>query len=383
MARVLDRIWVRFGLGIAATVLVTMGVMALTSIIYGQIEYERFHESLPESVRVEFDMLNARDLDDSPRALEIYRQYWQGNGWDTDIYAIIIDLLVCLPFGVVAGLWTSRMVTQPVQSIAEAAHRVALGDFSVRAHARSKGGEMTDLVNDFNHMTDALETLERERKSTMAAISHELRTPLAVLQACLHAICDGIIPSDTKEFSRLLEQVRHLTRLVEDLHTLSVADAGRLSLHRRELDLVALVNDVLDKYASRLATHHMQAEVILHGDIPHIPADPDRLHQMLNNLIENGLQYAQSGGWLGIELRHEGEFVVLAVSDAGDGLPEDSYGQIFERFQRLDPSRNRATGGSGLGLSIVRTVVELHGGQIAVDKAERGGVRFTIKLPLH
>ena len=285
MARVLDRIWVRFGLGIAATVLVTMGVMALTSIIYGQIEYERFHESLPESVRVEFDMLNARDLDDSPRALEIYRQYWQGNGWDTDIYAIIIDLLVCLPFGVVAGLWTSRMVTQPVQSIAEAAHRVALGDFSVRAHARSKGGEMTDLVNDFNHMTDALETLERERKSTMAAISHELRTPLAVLQACLHAICDGIIPSDTKEFSRLLEQVRHLTRLVEDLHTLSVADAGRLSLHRRELDLVALVNDVLDKYASRLATHHMQAEVILHGDIPHIPADPDRLHQMINNLI--------------------------------------------------------------------------------------------------
>ncbi|MFC7287798.1 ATP-binding protein [Herminiimonas glaciei] len=382
MARFLDRIWIRFGLGIAATVLVTMGVMALTSFVYGKIEFERFHASLPETVRVEFDLLNARDLDDSPRAIEIYKQYWQGNDWDTDIYAVIIDLLVCLPFGLVAGLWTSRMVTQPVQSIAEAAHRVALGDFSVRAHARVSGGEMGSLVNDFNHMTDALETLERERKSTMAAISHELRTPLAVLQARLHAICDGVIPAEPKEFSRLLEQVRHLTRLVEDLHTLSVADAGRLSLHRKELDLVVLTKDVLDKYASRLIAHGMQAELTLHGDIPHIHADQDRMHQMLNNLIENALQYAQSGGWLGIELQQENDYVVLSVSDAGEGLPEDSHGEVFKRFQRLDPSRNRATGGSGLGLSIVRTLVELQGGHIAIDKAERGGARFIIKLPI-
>ncbi|MNR98713.1 Signal transduction histidine-protein kinase BaeS [compost metagenome] len=382
MARYLDRIWIRFGLGIAATVLVTMGVMALTSFVYGKIEFERFHARLPESVRIEFDLLNKRDLDDSPRAIEIYRQYWQGNDWDTDVYAIIIDLLVCLPFGLVAGLWTSRMITQPVQSIAEAAHRVALGDFSVRAHSKSSGGEMGSLVNDFNHMTDALETLERERKSTMAAISHELRTPLAVLQARLHAICDGVIPSEPKEFSRLLEQVQHLTRLVGDLHTLSVADAGRLSLHRKELDLVTLVRDVLDKYASRLAAHGMQAELLLHGDIPLLHADPDRMHQMLNNLIENALQYAQSGGWLGIELQHADQYVILAVSDAGEGLPAESETQIFERFQRRDPSRNRATGGSGLGLSIVRTLVELQGGQIAVDKAVRGGARFTIKFPL-
>ncbi|MES2024937.1 MAG: ATP-binding protein [Pseudomonadota bacterium] len=381
MARYLDRIWIRFGLGIAATVLVTMVVMGATSYIYGQVEFERFRDSLPEQVRVEFDLLNARDMDDSPRAMEIYQQYWLGNRWDTDVFAIIIDLLVCLPFGLVAGLWTSRMVTQPVQSIAEAARRVAVGDFSVRAHARSQGGEMTSLVNDFNHMTDALETLERERKSTMAAISHELRTPLAVLQARLHAICDGVIPADPKEFSRLLEQVRHLTRLVSDLHTLSVADAGRLSLHRKELDLVALVRDVLAKYASRLEAHGMQAELTIQGEIPLIQADEDRLHQMLNNLIENALQYAQSGGWLGIDLQSKDNDVVISVSDAGEGLSADMHEQVFQRFHRLDPSRNRATGGSGLGLSIVRALVELQGGTVSIDKAERGGARFVIQLP--
>ncbi|MFJ7566566.1 sensor histidine kinase [Herminiimonas sp. NPDC097707] len=381
MARFLDRIWIRFGLGIAATVLVTMGVMAITSYVYGQLEFERFRESLPDKVRVEFDLLNAHDMEDSPRAVEIYRQYWLGNRWDTDIFALFIDLLVCLPFGLIAGFWTSRMITQPVQSIAEAARRVAVGDFSVRADARNRGGEMTSLVNDFNHMTDALETLERERKSTMAAISHELRTPLAVLQARLHAICDNVIPANPKEFARLLDQVRHLTRLVDDLHTLSVADAGRLSLHRQDINLVALVNDVLSKYASRLAAHGIQAEMTVQGGIPHIQADEDRLHQILNNLIENALQYAESGGWLGIDLQYRNNDIVISVSDAGEGLSEDMHEQVFQRFQRLDPSRNRATGGSGLGLSIVRTLVELQGGQVSIDKSERGGARFIIRLP--
>jgi len=154
------------------------------------VQFRNFHKTLPVPVLRELEDLNARDLEDSPRALEIYSQYGFGDLLLGERWSLLIGLIASLPFGLIAGFWVSRQVTLPVASVAQAAQMVAQGHFSVRAKAGRYRGEMADMVRDFNQMTDSLEGLERERKATAAAISHELRTPLAVLRARLHAVCD-------------------------------------------------------------------------------------------------------------------------------------------------------------------------------------------------
>lgn len=384
MARSLDRIWIRFGLWIAATVLVTIAILGASVLLFSELQYRGFYGSLPENVRQELAVLQDSDQEDSPRAMEIYSQYWRGDLLFGEKWSLLIGLLVCLPFGLVAGFWVSRFVTLPLASMAEAAQRIALGDFSVRAEPGRDRGELAEMVNDFNHMTDALEQLERERKATAAAVSHELRTPLAVLRARLHAVCDGVIAADEAEFRVLLDQVEHLGRLVDDLHMLSMADAGGLSLLNQRVDLAALVRDTLEGYTSRLAEHGIVPDLDIGAERAWVHADPDRMRQVVSNLTENVLRYAREGGWLGVRLRVEAEaaMVVLTISDAGAGLPEDVRQNLFQRFQRSDHSRSRATGGSGLGLSIVHMLVVRQGGSVAVDRSPRGGTRFTIRLPL-
>ena len=382
--RLRDRIWVRFGLGVAATVLVTTAILGGSVLLFAEWQYHSFYRSLPVNLRQELDNLNRDDLEDSPRALEIYSRYWTGDLLFGEKWSLLIGLLVCLPFGLAAGFWVSRFITQPLASMAEAAQRIALGDFSVRAEPGHDKGEMAAMVHDFNRMTDALEELEHERTATAAAISHELRTPLAVLRARLHAVCDGVIPATHQECGKLLEQVEHLGRLVNDLHTLSMADAGRLSLQKEPLDLVALARDTLADYASRLVAHQFeavlhtaQARVIVH-------ADKDRMRQVLLNLLENALRHASAGAWLEVRVAHYAgppAVAEISVSDAGTGLSVDVRRHLFQRFHRVDSSRSRATGGSGLGLSIVQALVQRQGGSISVDTSARGGTRFTIRMP--
>lgn len=388
MARGLDRIWVRFGLWIAATVLVTMGVLGASIMAFAEYQYRRFHSNLPVSVQQELDKLAKDDQEDGPRAVEIYGQYWTGDLLFGEKWSLVIGLLVCLPFGLIAGFWVSRIVTLPLASMAEAAQKIATGNFSVRAESGRDTGEMADMVRDFNRMTDALERLEKERKATAAAVSHELRTPLTVLRARLHAVCDGVITADAAEFNTLLEQVEHLSRLVDDLHTLSMADAGRLSLRTDDIDLVGVVEDAMAGFANRLEQHGMRLELHLPEAPVFVHADRDRMRQVLSNLVENALRHASSGGWLCIEVEDvadmrspEGAVGQLTVSDAGSGLPEDVQKRLFERFMRSDNARSRATGGSGLGLSIVHTLVTQQGGTVRVERSERGGARFTVRVP--
>ncbi|KAF7599312.1 MAG: two-component sensor histidine kinase [Candidatus Dactylopiibacterium carminicum] len=383
MARRLDRIWVRFGLGIACTVLVTVAVLGGTIFTYGHLQFARFYKALPAEARGELEILRAQGQVWTPRIAAIYTQYRpEDTPWDVDALTILVGLLACLPVGLISGFWISRMVTRPISAIAGTAGRVALGDFTARAQVPRSSGELTELAQDFNKMVQALESLERERKSTLAALSHELRTPLAVQQARLHALCDGVIVADETEFRRLLDQSQHLSRLVNDLHMLSVADAGRLSLQRVPLNLAALAQDCLHDHASRLAEQGMHAELVTQGTVPHILADADRMRQVLNNLVENAIRYAHDGGWLQITLAATQEEVRLTVSDAGKHAAARVDERIFERFARLEGSRNRATGGSGLGLSIVQTLVELHGGKVGVAPSIRGGTCFTVCLPL-
>lgn len=384
----INRIWVRFGLWITATVLSTIALLAVGVLVFSEIQYRDFYNSLPPAVQTELDELHANSLDDSPRAMEIYGKYWSGDLLFGEKWSLLIGLLVCLPFGLAVGFWVSRLVTRPLASMVEVAKRVEQGDFSARAVPGKAHGEMAEMVDAFNRMIDALETLEAERRATAASISHELRTPLTVLQARLHAICDGVIAADAAELHALLSQVEHLGRLVGDLHTLSMADAGQLSLRKQRLDLAELVADTLDQLQPQLHQHGMHLELSLPAPtevgLADIRADTDRMRQILSNLISNAMRHAASGHWLGVRLTLETDAqgqatVVLRISDAGPGLPSELRAHPFQRFAQAPGKRRRE--GSGLGLSIVKALTVSQGGTVEADDSERGGTCFTLRFP--
>ncbi|GGH67043.1 two-component sensor histidine kinase [Comamonas phosphati] len=389
MARGLNRIWVRFGLWITATVLVTIASLALGVLVFSELQYRDFYKNLPAPVQAELDELNARKLDDSPRALQIYSQYWGGGDlYFGERWSLLIGLVACLPLGLGAGFWVSRRITRPLASMVEVAKRVEQGDLAARAIRGKAHGEMAEMIDTFNGMVDSLETLEEERRATAASISHELRTPLTVLQARLHAICDGVIDASPAEIRMLLSQVEHLGRLVGDLHTLSMADAGHLSLQKRPLDLAALVGEVVDQLHPQLQKLGMQLSLSLPvqaGDgMTEIRADADRMRQIIFNLISNAMRHAGGGHWLGVEVATETDaqleqWVVLRISDAGPGLPAELQNHPFQRFAQAPGKRRRE--GSGLGLSIVKALTVSQGGSVHADRSERGGARFNLRFP--
>jgi signal transduction histidine kinase len=365
----------------AIVVVATIAILATSVFFFTDSQYREFYDSLPSDVRIELDQLKASDQDDSPRAYEIYGHYWREDLWFGEKWSLVMGLVICIPFGLGAGFWLSRVVTKPLRSIAQAAREVARGNFSVRAHIGESRGELAELVSDFNQMTDSLQGLERERRTTAAAMSHELRTPLTVLRARLHAICDEVIPANPEEFVRLLEQVEHLGRLVDDVHTLSLADAGRLSLQLQTVRLADFADRVLGAYQSRLDESSLQAVLIAPATPVVAWADPDRLRQILVNLIENALRYASGATRLEITLRKDAGWAVMTVSDDGPGLPADVMAHLFERFHRSDSSRSRGTGGSGLGLTIVKMLSVQQGGDVQVGSSASGGASVTVRLP--
>ena len=385
MALGLNRIWVRFGLWITATVLSTIAVLTGSLLLFSEIQYRNLYYSMPPAERSEVDRLRAQDLGYSPRALEIYARHWEGDPLWGERWSLIIGLSASLPFGLAVGFWVSRRITQPLASMVEVTQRVQLGDLGARARADNLHGEMQTMVDSFNRMVDALAQGQAERHAMAASISHELRTPLTVLQARLHAICDGVISPNEREFQTLLAQVEHLGRLVGDLHTLSMADAGQLSLQLRRMDLSVLVHEVLEQMAPQLEARRFEVELRLPEDTDDgcadIRADEDRMRQIVSNLIANALRHAASGHWLGIELgsAQQGEQVVLSISDAGPGLPSELAEDPFVRFAQLPGKRKRE--GSGLGLSIVKALTISQGGSVTAEASARGGMRFTLRFP--
>lgn len=375
----MNRIWVRFGVYMTVTVLVTVGILAAGLAWEEYVERSQFNASLPADVRAEIDRLEAAGLGDSPEADRIYDKYWPNDGPGTP-EAVLFGLGVSLFLGLMAAFLSVRFFIRPIVSVAEASLRISQGDLSVRAQTLSEKGEMADLLHNFNHMADTLERLESDRRATIAAISHELRTPLTILHGRLHALCDGVIPASPAEHRKLLDQTQHLVRLVEDLNTLSLAEAGSLSLHCRLLDLGNFLRELLPVYADRARAHGLS--ITLAVDPVNVMADPDRLRQVLANLIENALHYAASGGLLEIRVAAENQTAILEFNDRGPGLPSDVTERIFDPFFRLDSSRSRETGGSGLGLAVVQTLVRQHHGTVQAVNREDGGASFRITLPL-
>lgn len=214
-----------------------------------------------------------------------------------------------------------------------------------------------------------------------ADIAHELRNPLAVQRANLEALQDGVYPLQPENLEPILEQNHLLTRLVEDLRTLALADADELDLERTRVDIVKLVKRVVDRFQPQMMANQIRAELASPEKCPSISLDPGRVEQILGNLLSNAIRYTPPGGHIDIRLNCSQSGIQLEVHDSGPGIPEEALPNIFERFYRADKARSRSEGGSGLGLAIARQLARAHGGRLTAENNPEGGAVFKLTIP--
>jgi two-component system, OmpR family, sensor histidine kinase BaeS len=372
-----NRLSWRFGLAITGIVLLTTTMMFAYAIVLISNEISAFVDTLEpayvDDLSKRFDDFTNRHIDLGDLGLETVLGY-------------LLPLLLPVAAGVGVAWFVARRTAQPLERIARAANAVAAGDLEARvplsARQLHSDDETSRLAVHFNAMAASLQHLETERRETAAAIAHELRTPLMILQARLEGLRDDVIPLSNDEASQLLAQVQTLSRLVEDLRTLSLSDAGKLELRLESLDVLDLVYLNLAAFSTRAEARGISLEfTTLETDLP-MRGDPDRLSQVLANLLENALRHTPDGGRIEIIARRNETSALLEIADSGSGIPPSALSHIFERFYRADHSRNRTRGGSGLGLAIVKAIVELHGGRVEASNRTSGGASFTLQLPL-
>ena len=280
-----------------------------------------------------------------------------------------------------AALLLARQILVPVRQVAAAARKLARGDFT----ARLPGGprdELGALMVDFNALAEALDSAEQSRRHWVADTSHELRTPLAVLRAQVEALQDGVQPVTPAALGVLHGEILRMTKLVNDLQELSRADAGVLALQQDIVAPAAIMGEILASFSSMLERAGLMLEA---GDLATCRAlayaDPDRLRQVFANLVENAIRYTDPGGIIRVRAISTAQAVSVRVEDSAPSVPAAKLGRLFDRFYRAENSRNRRTGGSGLGLSISKAIVEAHGGTIAAEPSALGGLAVTVSLP--
>ncbi len=275
----------------------------------------------------------------------------------------------------------ARGLLAPVKRLVEGTHKLASGDFSTRVTTGSQD-ELGRLARDFNLLASTLEKNQQMRRDFMADISHELRTPLAVLRGELEAIQDGVRKFTPDSVASLQAEVGTLTKLVDDLHQLSMSDEGALAYQRTPVDVVSLLEIAAGAFRERFASRNLNLLLDLQSTSGRVFGDADRLMQLFNNLLENSLRYTDSGGQTQIQaITREGK-LILRFADSAPGVADEQLPRLFERFYRTEGSRNRASGGSGLGLAICLKIVEAHGGAIHAGHSPFGGVSITVELPL-
>lgn len=298
----------------------------------------------------------------------------------TQVFLFIALMMLVLSAMVAAPL--ARRLVKPLRAVAVASRDLARGKYATRVEVASSD-ELGRLAEDFNELAVTLERNEQLRRQWVADISHELRTPLAVLRAELEALRDGVRPVTTDAVSSLHHEVLQLARLVNDLYELSMSDLGALSYRKTITDAAELLRDDLDGMAGEFSRKNISVEFDAPeaGGAPLVMADPERLSQLFRNLMTNSLRYTDAGGQLRVRVRREGLSLVLYFEDSAPAVPEGELARLFERFYRVEASRNRALGGAGLGLAICRNIAEAHDGRITAAASELGGLMLRIELP--
>jgi len=275
----------------------------------------------------------------------------------------------------------SRRMTSPIEVLAKAARRLGQGDLSQRVRLQGES-EVTALAEAFNSMAADLEYAEQLRRNMVADVAHELRTPLSNIQGYLEAIRDGVVEPDAAAIRSLSEETYLLSRLVNELQELSLAEAGELKLVYQAEDITNLVKQAVTPWQPQLTAGEISLSLELPDNLPLVTIDWQRVNEVLHNLLKNAVAHTPKGGAINVAAGAKGKWVEVSVSDTGEGIPAEDLPHIFERFYRVDKSRARATGGSGLGLTIAKRLIEAHGGTIAVQSKLGEGSRFSFTLPV-
>ncbi len=294
--------------------------------------------------------------------------------------SFLIASLALLPVSaLMAWLLTTRIV-RPLDRLNAAVARIGDGDFAMRLPENRKD-ELGELSGRVNRLAAALETNLGARRRWLAEISHELRTPVAVLQAELEAMQDGVSPVDEAALASLHGETARLSRLIDDLRDLTLADAGALDYRFERLDLPGLVAERLEAARTRLAEGDIELVVRSDGPVP-VHADGQRLAQLIDNLLQNSLRYTDPGGRLEVRTERGDDVARLRWEDSAPGVPASDLPHLFDPLYRVDDSRRRETGGSGLGLAIVGRIAEGHGGRVRASSSGLGGLAIELELPL-
>lgn len=372
---------------LTAIVIATMLVLSVGMAYLGVTWYSSYLEegiasSLPTEAAVAYKALNEGRIPDghSVRALV---EHLNAQDAQTDfkiqLAALVCGLISALVCAII-GIYLARRIARPLEDLTAAAGALKSGDFSAHvALSSSSTHEVLSLVETFNALATSLDTMEKRLRFNNMAIAHELRTPLTILQGVLQGMIDGVFPMERKTVSDLLLQVEGLARIVEDLRTLSLAIGQKLVMQRQSLDVAEVVDAVIAVAKPMLDASRLELETGL--EPAWISVDPSRIRQAVLALLDNARRYAESGGWLRCETeRLPDGGVVIRILDRGPGFPEDMDAVAVNPFWRGDPSRSRATGGTGLGLSVVQAIAAAHGGRLEFENRSGGGAMVAIHL---
>ena len=309
----------------------------------------------------------------NPREEEFFQRTSQGLLYGAGGVALIALLL---------GIFLSRTISRPIRELTRATHAIAQGDLQQQVDIRSRD-ELGELANAFNKMSAELSRSINTRKQMTADIAHELRTPLSLILGHAEAVHDGVLQPTRENFEIIREEAERLEHLVDDLRTLSLADAGELSMQLQSVSPARLLEDLAAHYRLHTQTKDLDLQLEISNSLPDLQMDPGRITQVLTNILDNAVRHTPPGGLITLASSQTPDGVALSVRDSGPGLPPADLERIFDRFYRADESRTRTDGGSGLGLAIAKSIVQAHGGTIRAESRQGNGLMVIITLPVY
>jgi two-component system, OmpR family, sensor histidine kinase AdeS len=370
---------------IAAMLLLSVGLAYLGVSWYSSYLEDSIINSLSPNAAAAYKDMNAGIVPDVASLRELFDHIdtlTEPANFQLYMSVLVCGLLSALMCSFI-GFYLARGIARPLEELTSAADGLKSGDFSVRVSASHSGTrEISSLVETFNALATSLETMEERLRFNNMAVAHELRTPLTILRGSMQGMLDGVFPMERKTVSDLLIQVEGLSRLVEDLRTLSLAIGHKLVIDRDRLNAAELVETVLISAKPMLEASGLTVETQLRP--AYASVDSQRIRQAILALLENACRYAAIGGVLRCETETLADkSVAIRVMDRGPGFPEDMDAIAVNPFWRGDPSRSRATGGTGLGLSVVQAIATAHGGHLTFSNRSDGGATVAVILPQH
>jgi two-component system, OmpR family, sensor histidine kinase BaeS len=296
--------------------------------------------------------------------------------------AILFSSMVAIAIALVFGGLLAQTISHPVRQLTEATTAVAQGELGRQVDVRT-GDEIGELAAAFNQMSRDLDVASRQRRQMTADIAHELRTPLSIILGYTESLRDGVLPPDDETFAILHDEAQHLSRLVQDLRTLSLADAGELALLREPVSPANLLHAVAAKFGHQAQQKNVSLHLEIQPGLPEVEVDPRRMEQVLSNLLSNAFRFTPVGGQIMVTaVQANPHLLQIIVRDSGPGIPPEAIGRVFDRFYKADSSRPADEGESGLGLAIARSLVLMHGGSIRAESTPGPGATFIVELPL-